>query len=90
MAGSRRSLILVEGDSQARMQGQYCYIDGRNLSWKVWEIFAVVAESEEGKQEREDGSAAGRPGAEEEEGRGGGGGGGATKLCPGWHRLFLR
>ena len=45
MAGSRRSLILVEGDSQARMQGQYCYIDGRNLSWKVWEIFAVVAES---------------------------------------------
>ena len=79
MAGSRRSLILVEGDSQARMQGQYCYIDGRNLSWKVWEIFAVVAESEEGKQEREDGSAAGRPGA----GRG-------TELCPGWHSFFRR
>ena len=26
--------------------GSYCYIDGRNLSWKVWEIFVVVAERE--------------------------------------------
>ena len=32
-----------------------------------------------GKQEREDGSAAGRPGA----GRG-------TELCPGWHSFFRR
>ena len=64
--------------------GSYCYIDGRNLSWKVWEIFVVVAERGS-KQEREDGSAAGWPGAEE-----GRGGGGAAKLCPRWHRFFHR
>ena len=59
---------------------------GKSLwTWDCVLIFVVVAGSDHcvlGKQEREDGSVAGRPGARRK------GGGSPAELCPGWHRFF--
>ena len=53
-------------------------------TWDCVLIFVVVAEGDHcvlGKQEREDGAVAGRPGARK-------GGGSPAEFCPGWHRFF--